>query len=98
MQVEPAPGVFHAVGETIGRATELIQIGSGSGQGRASPRKRPAPVPACRSWWSAPSWRRRPLPAAAVHRARPDRGRHVACGGHLARGRCHDVYIGLRAS
>jgi hypothetical protein len=26
MQVEPAPGVFHAVGETIGRATELIQI------------------------------------------------------------------------
>jgi uncharacterized membrane protein YqjE len=26
MQVEPAPGVFHAVGETIGRATELVQI------------------------------------------------------------------------
>ena len=26
MQAEPAPGVFHAVGETIGRATELIQI------------------------------------------------------------------------
>lgn len=26
MQVEPAPGVFQAVGETIGRATELIQI------------------------------------------------------------------------
>lgn len=26
MQAEPAPGVFQAVGETIGRATELIQI------------------------------------------------------------------------
>jgi multisubunit Na+/H+ antiporter MnhG subunit len=26
MQIEPAPGVFHAVGETISRATELIQI------------------------------------------------------------------------
>jgi len=26
MQVETAPGVFQAVGETIGRATELIQI------------------------------------------------------------------------
>jgi len=26
MQVESAPGVFQAVGETIGRATELIQI------------------------------------------------------------------------
>ena len=26
MQIEPAPGVFQAVGETISRATELIQI------------------------------------------------------------------------
>ena len=26
MQAETAPGVFHAVGDTIGRATELIQI------------------------------------------------------------------------
>ena len=26
MQAEPAPGVFQAVGETVGRATELIQI------------------------------------------------------------------------
>ena len=26
MQAEPSPGVFQAVGETIGRATELIQI------------------------------------------------------------------------
>jgi len=26
MQAEPLPGVFQAVGETIGRATELIQI------------------------------------------------------------------------
>src|SRR5882757_353938 len=26
MQAEQAPGVFHAVGETIGRATDLIQI------------------------------------------------------------------------
>jgi len=26
MQAEPAPGVFQAVGETIGRATELVQI------------------------------------------------------------------------
>jgi uncharacterized membrane protein YqjE len=26
MQAEPAPSVFHAVGETINRATELIQI------------------------------------------------------------------------